>query len=163
MKRVLLGLVLVTGCGADAGGNQAVPAPRAKVDTTSLAGLYEGGPSLQPNQMCMIGDTASRAAFGIVARGANSCAGSGIAEREGDVLRLTMSGDQACTIEARVEGGRVILPSSVPEGCSYYCSPGASLAGLDFDKKGSGRDEALKASDPVGESLCAGLAAPSQP
>ncbi len=164
MRHILLALVLVTGCGADAGGNNASPAKRSgKVDLSTLTGLYEGGASLQPNQICMVSDAPDRAAFGIVVRGANSCAGSGTAERQANDLRLTMSGDQPCTLDARVDGGRVILPAAVPESCAYYCSTGATLAGLSFDKKGSSRQDAMKAIDPVGEALCAGLAAPSRP
>ena len=164
MRRILLALVLVTGCGADAGNDHA-PAAAKAVDLSSLTGLYEGGASLQPSQMCMIG-SAERAAFGLVLwSGGNmgSCAGSGTAERQGEVLRLAMAGDQPCTFDARMEGGRVTLPSVVPESCAYYCGKEASLGGAAFDKKGGAKEDALRARDLVGEPLCAGIGPPPKP
>ena len=160
MKRVMLALVLVTACGADEAGNRQ-DAAKPTVDTSRLAGLYEGKAGVQVNQICMVGKESDRASFGIVTWGDNlsSCSGSGSAVRQGTSLRLEMKGDQPCAIEARIEGGRISLPDKVPQSCAYYCGGGAQLAGV-LDKKGDGEKEALKALDLVGEPLCAGVPAP---
>lgn len=163
MKRVFLALVLVTGCGADAGENQVEPSNNL-VNLSTLTGLYEGGPDLQPNRICMIGNGDS-ASFGVVTVMGHTCSGSGTVERNGERLRFSMSGDQPCSFEAKLEGGAITFPNTVPASCSYYCGAGASFEEVDrpFVKIGSQQEDALKALDPVGEPLCSGLAAPSQP
>jgi hypothetical protein len=83
-----------------------------------------------------------------------SCSGSGTAVRTGNALRLTMAGDEACTIEARIEGTRVAFPASLPAGCSYYCSRGGRLAGASFDKTGGVEADAQRAEDLAGDRLC---------
>lgn len=160
MRRILLALVLVAGCGAGGDRNEAADAPPGKaVQTASLTGLYEGGASTRPNQMCMIDRGEGKAAFGLVVWGENmhSCSGSGEAERKGDVLRLAMAGDESCTIEARLVGGAVTLPATAPEGCAYYCGARAQLGSASFAKKGGTEADAMKAKDLVGEPLCSGL------
>jgi len=161
MKRTWIALLLLAACGSgpkagDAGNAQAA-AP--DTDVTRLLGLYESGPEGQRSQLCMIGDAPDEAAFGVTVWGANlaSCSGSGKAVRQGNSLRLEMAGDQPCTIEARIEGGKVTLPGQVPQSCSYYCGNAATLARASFEKTGDTREAALKATDLVGEPLCAGL------
>jgi hypothetical protein len=70
------------------------------------------------------------------------------------VLKLAMAGDSACTIEAAISGKTVKLPKEVPAGCSYYCGARASLAGTELTQTGTGKNDALKAKDLVGEPLC---------
>jgi hypothetical protein len=159
MKRIWLALVLVTGCGAggDAGneaGDAATP-----VQAAGLTGLYEGGATTRPNQMCVIDNGEGNAAFGLVVWGANlhSCSGAGKVEREGGILRLAMTGDQSCTLEARIEGGVVTLPAQIPEGCAYYCGAQAKLGGASFTRKEASVEGAMKAKDLVGEALCGGI------
>jgi len=161
MRQVLMALVLVAGCGAgsDQTQNGAAPKAEAAVDTASLNGLYESGAPPQPNQICMVGGDERQASFGLVAWGENlhSCSGSGRAVREGDKLTLTMAGDERCTIDAKIDGGTITLPATVPEGCSYYCGARARLGSASFVKKGSRLEDAMKAKDLVGEPLCSGL------
>jgi hypothetical protein len=66
-----------------------------------------------------------------------------------------MSGDEPCTIEARIEGTRVAFPPSLPAGCAYYCSRGARFAGAAFDKTGGTAEDARRAQDLIGDPLCA--------
>ncbi|HEX8216508.1 MAG TPA: hypothetical protein VF577_03495 [Allosphingosinicella sp.] len=130
----------------------------APVQTATLTGRYESGPAERRNQMCVIeGD--GRARFGLVVQGSGSegCSGSGTAARQGQTLRLTMTGDEACTIDVRIDGTRVAFPASLPAGCAYYCSRGASFAGAAFDKTGGSAEDALRAQDLVGDRLCAGM------
>lgn len=157
MKRVLVALMLAAGCGAvgDQAGNDAA---ETAVQTAGLTGLYEGGATTRPNQMCVIDRGAGNAQFGLVVWGANmhSCSGSGHVTREGNVFRLAMAGDESCTIEARIENGVVTLPATVPEGCAYYCGAQARLGGASFTKEGGTAEDAMKATDLVGEPLCTG-------
>ena len=161
MRQVLMALILVAGCGAGSDqGNEARPrsGKGGEVQITGLAGLYEGGASLRPNQMCMV-EQGSEASFALVVWGSSmhSCSGSGKAVREGNTLRLTMAGDETCAIEAKISGSRLSLPANVPEGCSYYCGAQARLDGASFVKKSSKVEDAMKAKDLVGEPLCGGM------
>lgn len=142
--------------GTDASPTPATPAQA--VQTATLTGLYESGAAGSRSQMCMIDRQTGDTRFGIVLRGpANeSCSGSGSAVRQGDVLRLTMAGDEACTIEARIADGRISFPAGTAPGCAYYCSRGARFAGASFDKTGGTAQDAMRAEDLVGDRLCAG-------
>jgi hypothetical protein len=170
MKKILVALTLFGACSpqaeenrqAPAGGAAAGPsmaAPQAKAAPgriATLAGLYEGGAGKQKHQMCVVEDSGRSQRFGLVVWGDNlhSCAGSGTVSRQGDVLKLAMAGDSACTIEAAISGKTVKLPQQVPAGCSYYCGAGAKLGGAELTQVGTGKADAMKAQDLVGEPLC---------
>ena len=168
MRQVLMALVLVAGCGAGSDqGNESGGAGQgrsgrggAAIQITELTGLYEGGAPLRPNQMCMI-EKGGEASFALVVwgTGMHSCSGSGSAVRQGDTLRLSMAGDESCTIEARINGATATLPAALPQGCTYYCGAEAKLANASFTKKSSKVEDAMKAKDLVGEPLCGGLSA----
>lgn len=151
--------LLLAACGTQApdAGNQSAPDPgKAAVQTAELTGLYEGGPAERRNQLCIVDRAAGDSRFGLVVWGANdhSCSGAGQAVREGDILRLAMAGDEQCTIEARIENGNVTLPEALPEGCAYYCGARAQMAGATFEKTGGTAEDAMRATDLVGEPLC---------
>lgn len=156
-------MLLLAACspsGEPAGQSEAqddAAAPGAGAAAAGLTGLYESGAKGRPDQLCMI-DEAKGARFGLVVWGAglNSCSGTGTAERKGEGLRLRMTGDETCAIDARLEGGTVILPASIPEGCAYYCGSGASLANARFTRSGSSLADAARARDLVGDPLCGG-------
>jgi hypothetical protein len=162
MKKSLILLALVTACGAkDQSGSRTNDAPtpaRAEIASSpaSLTGLYEGGAPATPNQLCVV-EKGATARFGMLVWGANlsACSGAGIVEREGDRLRFRMTGDQACTVEARIRGGTISLGSPVPSGCTYYCGARVGFDGVTFDRKGSTAAAAMKAKDPAGDPLCA--------
>jgi hypothetical protein len=42
----------------------------------------------------------------------------------------------------------------VPDGCAYYCGARARLTGARFAQVGTGREDAAKAKDLVGDPLC---------
>jgi hypothetical protein len=132
--------------------------PAQAVQTATLVGLYESGGSGTGNQMCVLDRATGNARFGLVVRGAGEqgCSGAGEAVRQGDTLRLTMAGDEACTIEARIEGTRIAFPAQLAPGCAYYCSSGAGMAGVTLDKTGGTPEDAMRAVDLVGDRLCAG-------
>ncbi|MDB5667165.1 MAG: hypothetical protein JWL74_115 [Alphaproteobacteria bacterium] len=125
-------------------------------DTNSLTGLYEGGQGARRDQLCLVGG-GGQSRFGFViwaSEGNNSCTGKGRADRQGERLSLAMQGDESCAIEARIEGGRVTLPPTLPAGCAYYCGPGVEMTGTRFDKSGDGAEDARRAVDLVGDPLC---------
>jgi hypothetical protein len=175
MKKSLIVLVLLAGCGrsepeggntAAAGGNASAPAEQAAqqspartaVATAGLTGLFEGGSGQQRSQLCVIDRGSGNAKFGITVWGANmhSCSGSGQAVRSGDTLTLTMDGDSTCRIEARMEGGTVTLPQTLPAGCSYYCGARARFSGATLTRRGTTAADAMKAKDLAGDPLCEG-------
>ncbi|MEA3017715.1 MAG: hypothetical protein QOI38_2437 [Sphingomonadales bacterium] len=177
MKRALLLTLLAAACQPqDAMTDNGVPAstaaapgetapatpatPAQAVQTATLTGLYEGPAAAGGrSQMCMVDRAAGGTRFAIVLRGpgSESCSGDGSAVRQGNVLRLNMAGDEACTVEARIEGGRIAFPATTAPGCAYYCSRGARFAGATFDKTGGRAEDAMRAEDLVGDRLCAGV------
>jgi hypothetical protein len=170
MKKLLVVFAFLAGCsGQDGqgGGNASAPAGqgsgtsapqgRPGATITTVTGLYEsGGSADRKNQLCMVDPEGETARFGLVVWGENehSCSGSGTATRSGDRLQLKMTGDEACTVEARISGTTIALPEAVPDGCAYYCGARARLGGANFTQAGTGRDDAAKAKDLVGDPLC---------
>lgn len=171
MRKFLLALVLVGGCGGSnpaanrsaapsAGQEPEAAAPQAAAEPrgggTSLIGLWEGGAAERRNQLCLV-EKAGRTQFGVVVWGPNlnSCSGAGDAERKGDSLTLRMTGDSACTIEARMESGRIVFRSAEGAGCqNYYCGHSARFDGAGFTRTGEGVAAAHKATDIAGDPLC---------
>jgi hypothetical protein len=167
MHKSLLIVALVAGCGASDQRNGSAPvagqtqsavtadAPARSTPASGLIGLYESGPRSRPNQLCVTqrGDTPQ---FGLIVWGENlrSCSGAGTVERSGDRIALTMTGDSACRIEARIAGGVVTLPDKVPEGCAYYCGAGAHLEGASLRQTGGTAADAARAKDLAGDPLC---------
>jgi hypothetical protein len=162
MKRLLIPLLLLAGCGTGESGDNATGAQDARksaVQTAELTGLYEGGPAQLRNQLCVIDRGTGNARFGLVVWGENqhSCSGSGTVVREGSTLRLQMAGDEECRIEGTIDNGNVTLPQQIPEGCNYYCGARARMAEVTFEKTGGTAEDAMRAADLVGEPLCAGI------
>ena len=158
MKRLILLLVpLLAACGTGDGNETAGRHSREPVQIADLTGLYEArGGGEQRSRMCMISAETGEASFAIVveAPGGGSCGGAGEAVREGNLLRLTMGGDEQCVIGAQIAGTQVTFPSSLPEGCDYYCGPGATLAGAVLKKTGGTAEDAMRAKDLAGDPLC---------
>lgn len=158
MKRaILLLILLLAGCGRRDAQEAAGRGSREPVQTAELTGLYEArGEGEQRARMCMMSEPSGAATFAIVteAPDGGSCGGAGDAVREGNLLRLKMSGDEQCVIEAKIGGTRVTLPARLPEGCAYYCAPGVTLAGAVFEKTGGTAQEAMRALDLADDPLC---------
>ena len=169
MKKLLIVLMLLTGCkqstdGGEAGNQVGGPGQQASSGgraggggrLTELVGLYESGRGQQKNQMCIVEGSEGEARFGLVVWGGamHSCSGSGTADKNGDRLVLKMAGDEACTVEATITGKTVTLPQAVPSGCSYYCGARARLGGASFTQSGTTEQAAGQAKDLVGDPLC---------
>ncbi len=127
------------------------------VGTSNLTGLYLGeGEGKQQDRICMVTAPSGAVRFGIVTLEPDraACSGIGRVPQAGDELRLIMAGDENCELRANVADTRVTFPASVPEGCSYYCGPDATLAGKSFEKTDDSLEGAMSADDLVGNPLC---------
>jgi hypothetical protein len=163
LEIALLLVIALAGCrSGDEGAGNASTAPATtggEVQTATLTGLYEAGEAPRRNQMCMIEREGRGTSFGFVTWGPGdlNCSGSGTATREGNALRVRLDGEQSCTLEARIEGRRVTLPTTISPPCqAYYCGKGAQMSGAAFDKVGGGEPDALRAVDLGGDPLCGG-------
>jgi hypothetical protein len=168
MKPLLLAatfLLSACGGGGEGDGNKASSAKAASSGSSptgpigagdSLTGLYEAKSGGLSSQLCIVQRGGGEARFGMNLWGGNmhSCSGAGTAVRAGQQLTLTMAGDRACTITARIDGNAIRLPDSVPEGCSYYCGKNAKMTGVSLARTGTTETDALKARDVVDEPLC---------
>lgn len=160
MRAIVLALFAVAACsgegepGNQAGGNAA--ASGQTPGALTLTGLYEGGEGERRDQMCIVPGEGTGERFGLVVWGTdmNSCSGTGIATRAGGTLRLAMAGDEACVIEAAIDGDAITLPSRLPSGCAYYCGANASMTGARLVQTGRTVADAGKATDLVGEPMC---------
>ncbi|WP_129792728.1 hypothetical protein [Sphingosinicella sp. CPCC 101087] len=167
MRRLCFALfLLVAGCGrtGERGPGEAVDAPEEgrvpveRVQTETPIGLYEAGSGAAASQLCIVEADSGELRFGLVVRTASgTCSGAGQVSRRSETLSLLMAGNSACPIQARAEGVHVSFPPTLPAGCSYYCAPGASLAGARLDKTGGTEADAMRARDLVGDALCEGL------
>nr|WP_314445402.1 hypothetical protein [uncultured Sphingomonas sp.] len=99
------------------------------------------------DRMCLGQESAGLIVY--AAEGDTNCTVRGTAERAGGIIRITPNGDQACTIEARGDGGAVVL-GEVSPACAYYCGPKSSYAG----KRLEPTTEASPAVDLAGDPLC---------
>lgn len=122
----------------------------------TLTGVYESGRPPAVSRLCIV-PQGRNARFGLVIReaGDQSCSGSGTVTRDGGGLRFAMTGDSPCAVHAKIAGRTLIFDTRVPAGCTYYCGAGARLGGARLMQRSTRRSEAMKATDLVGEPLCA--------
>jgi hypothetical protein len=83
------------------------------VQTATLTGAYEERVNgEQRARMCMLARPSGTASFALVSQMADGrgCGGAGDAARSGNSLRVTMSGDSECVIEARMTGSKLVFP-----------------------------------------------------
>ncbi len=156
MRKTPILALLLAGCGTGQPANDSAPQASPPAQTDTMFGLYEGG-GARRNQLCIVERDDGAARFGLVAwnGAAPGCSGAGTAAyASGTIVALEMDGDEPCMIEARLDGRRLTFPPGLPRGCSYYCAPGARLAGLDFVKTGGTDVDAMRARDLVGDPLC---------
>ena len=155
-RMVAIVLLMLAGCDS-AEDPAGIESAKEAVQTATLTGLYEGK-GAPPSQLCILDRGMGNASFGLVVQDeqGRSCSGAGAAVREGGLLRLTMTGDEPCEIEAAIVDGRVAFPAALSPDCSYYCGSGAAMAGASFDKVGGAAEDAMRARDLVGDRLCAG-------
>ena len=135
MKRILLVLPLLAACSREAA--------QPSLATGTFAG--EGR-----DRLCIAGDPGAYRA-GLIAYGESdsNCSASGRLEQAGAGWVLVPKGEGDCRFPLTIEGNGVRV-GQPPAACSYYCGPGASLAGKSFARADTG----AQAVDFAGEPLC---------
>ncbi|WP_293943230.1 hypothetical protein [Sphingomonas sp.] len=135
MRYSLLIAVMLSACSAK---EQAGPAP----------GTFAGAGR---DRLCIAGEGELLRAGLITyaAQGDANCSMAGKLERKGEAWVLIPRGEGECQLALTVDqsGARI---ASVPGACSYYCGPGASLAGRSFKRD----SKAAQAIDFAGSKLC---------
>ena len=102
------------------------------------------------DRLCIAGEPGSYRG-GLIAFGAGdaNCSASGRTEAAGGRFTLVPRGEDACRIPLTVEAN-VIRLGEVPSSCSYYCGPGATMAGKTFNRA----DMGARVTDLAGDPLC---------
>ena len=116
-------------------------------ETTLATGTFAGEGR---DRLCLAGDPGNYHG-GLIAFGASdeNCSASGKIDIQGDQLALVPSGEGDCRIPLTVEGN-VVQVGEVPASCSYYCGPGATLAGKRYNRSAMG----AAVTDLAGDALC---------
>lgn len=116
--------------------------PTATLDTGTFAG--EGR-----DRLCIAGE-AGNYRGGLITFGSGdvNCFASGRLEVQDGKIALIPRGEGDCRIPISIEGSSVRI-GEVPAACSYYCGPGASMAGKAFGRAAAGATAADLAGDPL--------------
>ena len=102
------------------------------------------------DRLCIAGEAGNyRGGLIAFAAGDVNCSASGRLEVQGAELTLVPRGEGDCRIPLTVDGNLVRV-GQVPAACSYYCGPGAQMAGKSFNRT----DMGAKAIDLAGDPLC---------
>lgn len=96
---------------------------------------YEGG----VDRLCIVpqSDDSDRYRFGaeMLIGGDEYCRGAGEARLHDGKLLLRFEGiGEGCTIEARYEGDRLVMPGTLGMACNLLCSSRGSFAGMSFPR-----------------------------
>lgn len=116
---------------------------------TPLTGLFERRHVAGSDSLCFIPDGGSgRYRFALIARFGETltCEGRGTARHEDDRIALDF-GKGGCAFTASYDGNAVRVPGSVPDGCSAYCGPRASMSGVTVERIGWTREDARRQCD----------------
>lgn len=169
----LAALLLLTACGTPAQpGNEARPAADAPagqgLETLAReSGALADAPSRDPagayghsyeggrDRLCLVPDGAERFRFAVEVRFGSEeyCKGQGVARRSADTLILDFDGGH-CTVVARYEGDRILLPGALDIGCASLCSRRGSLAGVSLPRIADGAAAARAMTDVDQRPLC---------
>ena len=106
------------------------------------AGTYSGEGR---DRWCISGERAGVIAYG---PGDTNCSASGRLEGSGTGLALVPAGDGECRIPLSVDGNAIRI-GNVAAACSYYCGPGATLAGKVFARDAASTPVTDLAGDPL--------------
>ena len=136
MKRIPLAILLLAAC------SQQQPA-----EPSIAAGTFAGEGR---DRLCISGEGDSlRGGLIVFGQGDANCSVSGRIEGQGDQLALVPRGEGPCRIPLTIDGNTARL-GEAPSSCSYYCGPGASMAGKSFNRS----DMGAKVVDLAGDPLC---------
>ena len=102
------------------------------------------------DRLCLAGEPGNyRAGLITFGEGDANCSASGRIEIQGGQLALVPRGEGDCRIPLEIEGN-VVRIGQVPAACSYYCGPGAAMAGKAYNRT----DMSATAVDLAGDPLC---------
>ena len=118
---------------------------------TDITGLY----ARETDRICIV-PAAKAYRIGLVIDYGDriGCAGSGVVDRVGDGLRITLDGRAGCSFDAQFDGDRIVLPGRVPDGCAALCARRVSIAGLEVERLSDSTSEASTLRDRRGNLLC---------
>ena len=102
------------------------------------------------DRLCIAGEAgALRAGLIAYGQGDVNCSASGSLQQAGEEWVLVPKGEGGCRISIEIEGNSVRI-GQPPAACTYYCGPGATMAGKSFSRS----DMGSKAVDLAGDPLC---------
>jgi len=101
------------------------------------------------DRLCIAGDPGNYRG-GLIAFGEGdvNCSASGRIEAQDGRLALVPRGEGDCRIPLTIEGN-IVRVGEVPAACSYYCGPGASMAGKSYNRADMGATAVDLAGDPL--------------
>ena len=113
----------------------ALPDQNAENPVGRYGRRYEGG----VDRLCIVPERegSDRYRFGAEMRigGDEYCRGAGEAELDGDMVSLRFEGiGKGCTIKARYEGDRLVMPGQLDMACNLLCSSRGSFGGTAFPR-----------------------------
>lgn len=101
------------------------------------------------DRLCIAGEAGNyRAGLIAFADGDVNCSASGRIEQQNGQLALIPRGEDSCRIPLTIEGNTIRV-GKVPGACSYYCGPGASMAGKAYNRADMGATAVDLAGDPL--------------
>ena len=117
----------------------------------SITGLYQRG----GDRLCLVpqGEDLRVGAF-VLNGGRLGCSASGTAKRTGDRLKVNFG--NACEVEVRIEGERIIFPAKLPPQCAQRCSARGTFSGLRVERMSDVVSETAALRDPRGRAVCGG-------
>jgi hypothetical protein len=99
--------------------------------------------------LCIAGEPGNyRAGLIAFATGDVNCSANGRIEARNGQISILPRGEGACRIPLSIEGNTVRI-GQVPAACSYYCGPGAVMAGKAFNRADTGATAVDLAGDPL--------------
>ncbi|MCL6699661.1 hypothetical protein LZ496_12820 [Sphingomonas sp. NSE70-1] len=101
------------------------------------------------DRLCIAGEPGNyRGGLIVYADGDVNCSAGGKIDAANGAIALVPRGEGDCRIPLAIDGNAVRI-GDVPAACSYYCGPGAAMAGKTFNRSDAGGQVADLAGDPL--------------
>lgn len=113
----------------------ALPDQSSEIPVGRFGRRYDGG----VDRLCIVPESegSERYRFGaeMLIGGDEYCRGAGEARIDGNTLSLRFEGiGEGCTIDARYDGDRLVMPGQLGMACNLLCSSRGSFAGTAFPR-----------------------------